>query len=597
MKSIMKISAKLSILALTCVLAANACQKEEAYGYLKVDLNTYESTIESKAVTSVPSGYDPRRLAVEIKDASGKVVKSTTDFANDTEFKGTIKLIPGKYTVNASSYGWDGSDSGFDAPYYTGSSSVTVSAKELRSANVVCTLANVKVTVTYDNSFKTYFKNASTNVKNISNESVSSRDFTMGSASKVAYFPEGDLGLVLYVVNMKNNAFVQMDTIKAAAAREHIKINYKIAEAGTLGGVTVSVDDATKTYSFNIPIPRKPGISFECYKPSGSWSNFADLKAEITGKTADFDVNKMSIEWKKDGASSWNTVAYSSLTKVSEDIYTYKLTGLTPSTAYQYRVHYACDDPVDSDAVEFTTGSQTAIYNGGFEYWYTSDASEYPDESGVTYWDTSNPGSSGFGGSVTVQEKSFKHGGASCAKLQTKYLMIKLAAGSMYTGTFRGLIGTSGAKLDWGVPFTSKPTSLKGYLSYAPGKINKGSKPSGAADKDANDHCSIFCALLSQQLHVGGNASSDGYEKSTTINWQTDSRVIAYGELDKSNSSNGQWEAFEIPLVYHNTSKTPTHLLVVCSSSKWGDYFYGSDSSVLYLDDFELVYGYNPSVQ
>ncbi|MDE5712626.1 MAG: PCMD domain-containing protein, partial [Muribaculaceae bacterium] len=30
--------------------------------------------------------------------------------------------------------------------------------------------------------------------------------------------------------------------------------------------------------------------------------------------------------------------------------------------------------------------------------------------------------------------------------------------------------------------------------------------------------------------------------------------------------------------------------VIVCSASKFGDYFCGSSSSVMYVDDFELVY-------
>lgn len=78
---------------------------------------------------------------------------------------------------------------------------------------------------------------------------------------------------------------------------------------------------------------------------------------------------------------------------------------------------------------------------------------------------------------------------------------------------------------------------------------------------------------------------------STTIDWENDPRVVAYGELTQNTSSNGSWEAFSIPLKYHSLTTKPTHMILVCSSSKWGDYFYGSDSSVLYIDDFSFDYG------
>lgn len=48
----------------------------------------------------------------------------------------------------------------------------------------------------------------------------------------------------------------------------------------------------------------------------------------------------------------------------------------------------------------------------------------------------------------------------------------------------------------------------------------------------------------------------------------------------------------EIPFEYKDIAKTkrPTHIVIVASASKFGDYFCGSSKSVMYLDDFELVY-------
>ena len=43
-------------------------------------------------------------------------------------------------------------------------------------------------------------------------------------------------------------------------------------------------------------------------------------------------------------------------------------------------------------------------------------------------------------------------------------------------------------------------------------------------------------------------------------------------------------------LKYVATDRKPTHIVVVCSASRWGDYFIGSTSSVLVVDDLELIY-------
>ena len=83
----------------------------------------------------------------------------------------------------------------------------------------------------------------------------------------------------------------------------------------------------------------------------------------------------------------------------------------------------------------------------------------------------------------------------------------------------------------------------------------------------------------------------------TSLDWENDPRVVAYGQMTKNTTTNGSWEEFNIPLIYHSTTTKPTHLIIVSSASKWGDYFYGSDSSVLHLDDFELVYGDTPTVK
>jgi hypothetical protein len=217
---------------------------------------------------------------------------------------------------------------------------------------------------------------------------------------------------------------------------------------------------------------------------------------------------------------------------------------------------------------------------------------DYPNEYGFSYWDTSNPGGSSFGGSNTTATTSVVHSGDKAAKLESKYIVIKFAAASLYTGSFGQLIGTSGAKLNWGVPFTARPTALKGWMLYAPKAINRVGKnlPSDAPAEGEPDQCTMFCALLSEALVV------DNTNMSTFPDWENDPRVIAYGSLsDEQNvDSKGRWTRVSIPLVYRDMVSKPTHLLVVFSASKYGDYFHGGEGSTLYVDDFSLEYGDNP---
>ena len=73
-----------------------------------------------------------------------------------------------------------------------------------------------------------------------------------------------------------------------------------------------------------------------------------------------------------------------------------------------------------------------------------------------------------------------------------------------------------------------------------------------------------------------------------------DDCILAYGEytFDSSYGEDGVLKQLDIPLNYYDKAKTtkPLYLIIVCSASKYGDYFEGGRGSVMYVDDFELVY-------
>ena len=70
-----------------------------------------------------------------------------------------------------------------------------------------------------------------------------------------------------------------------------------------------------------------------------------------------------------------------------------------------------------------------------------------------------------------------------------------------------------------------------------------------------------------------------------------DEHVIAYGALSTGVSIDS-WSPFSIDLKYNSTSRVPRYVLVVCSASKYGDYFVGGNGSILYIDDLKLEYDY-----
>lgn len=590
MKSIYSILA-----ALVLTLFASSCSSEldnmENVGYLRLEINTLVSTHDTR--TAKPSDYNPKKLSVKIINAENKVVMETQDVENDEAFKGNIVLAPGKYTIQASSAGWDGSDSAFGAPYYTGFSTATVEAKTLCKATVTLTQANVKVTVKYDENFRTYFTSANCIVTSAL-ENVSLQRFSLNTVGS-AYFPVADLNFLLSVTNKNGENYTMSRDITDVKPRDHYIVNYKIAAAGSLGGVTVKVDDATQSYTFNIEIPRKASIALQANK-ANAFSNFADLAGAVTAKTSDFSTAHMKLQYKQKSAAEWTELASSELTSTSTDNYTYRLKNLTPATEYVYRLAYNDGQTsVNSNEINFTTEAQTQIENSGFENWYKDGKSWMANAEGSTYWSTSNPGSTKMGEkwNVTTPATDFLHSGSYSARLGTQYAVIKLAAASLFTGEFHDLIGTSGAMLKWGVPFTSRPSALKGYYNFKGGAVNRTSKTTvaGAPASGERDAFQIFCAMLTEPLFVSGTAEADGYEKSTAIDWENDPRIIAYGQMTQYNDSPADtWQELNIPLTYHSTTQQPAYMLIVVSANKWGDYFHGCDSNVLYVDDFSFEY-------
>lgn len=596
-----KVKYLLSLILLSAIISSCTQQEtvDSTQGFLTLNINALVSTNDPNTRAAAPADYDAKTLHVEILDANGNVIKSTNNFGTDETFQEPILLPQGDYTVVAHSANWDGNDSGFNTPFYYGSTEVTVRAKYLVKANITCTQANVKVTVNYDQTFIQNFKSAITTILN-DNGSFNPLKFVMRETTQAGYIPVGDFKARLNVVSYSNQNNSIEKTFTNVKARDHYILNFKLSDEGHLGsgstpGIEVEVDESTNTYTFTFDVPRKSSISLATLQPN-AWSTFATLNAAVTSKTSEFDKNGLTLQWRRSGNEEWTNITSDGLNIDSNDNVSVKIKGLTPSTTYEYRLTYNFNGTeAASSPMEFQTEDQIPLYNGGFENWYNSDNIAYPNETGVTFWDTSNPGGASFGGSNTTETTEVVHGGSKAAKLESKYIVIKFAAASLYTGKFGALIGTSGAWLNWGVPFTSRPTALKGYMQYAPKAIDRVGKnlPSDAPGKGEMDQCGMYCALLSESLVVD-NTKMDEFP-----NFETDSRVIAYGALPASENvnSNGQWKEVNIPLVYRTLDKKPTHLLIVFSASKYGDYFHGGEGSTLYLDDFSFEYGNEPSVK
>lgn len=588
----------LFLFVILSTLSITSCQQDDLndnIGYLRIEVGT-----NAYVDTRIASDYNPKQIALQILDSKGGIVESTDDW--ETLSGQQIRLAAGTYTVKASSNGFDGSESGFDIPYYAGSQQITVQTGKEVTANITCTLANVKVTVNYDQSFIDAFQSATATVKSAM-EGVNELSFRMGDELKPAYFPVADLTATISVTNHSGQQFSQDTPITNVKARKHYILNFKVAETGDIGGVSVSVDgtETVYTFTFNVSTEASTKLGAEA---ANAWSNFAYLEGSILSSSEELDPASMHFEYKKADAEEWQTISvnYNS----GNQKFTATLTGLTPATQYTYRLAYEkSGEAYASDPVTFTTEEATTLPNGNMDDWYKSGKTWYPvSESDYStsgsFWDSSNPGTTtGAGALVNVNptqgNSSIVHtSGGKSAELKSQYASAfgigKFAAASLYSGKFNSLVGTNGAKIDFGQKFASRPTGLHGWFRYTSGKIDyRGDNtPAGLGEKGTDDLCSIYMALAKAPHQLNNT------DTSTFFDFENDDNIIAYGELPDAEavSTNNEWKEFNVELKYKDiTPQTAYYLIIVCSSSKYGDYFTGSTGSIMYIDDLELLYG------
>ena len=337
---------------------------------------------------------------------------------------------------------------------------------------------------------------------------------------------------------------------------------------------------------------------------ANAWSKFAYLEGTAV-TTETLEPAKMVMQYRQKNTEEWTPLA----TALEGETYKAKAEGLTPATEYECRMVYGEEEYVSAVA-EFTTEVATALYNGNFDNWYKSGKTWYAvaeaDFSSGSFWDSSNPGTTTGAGALvnknpTQGNSTIVHTpGGQSAELKSQYASAfgigKFAAASLYSGSFNSLVGTKGAKIDFGQPFVSRPIALHGWFRYTPVAINYvgENQPAGTVTEGNMDICSIYMAVSKKQYTV------DNTNTGTFIQFLTDDNIIAYGELpiEECVSTNGEWKEFNIKLNYKTLERpSDMYIILVASSSKYGDYFTGGDGSVMYIDDFELVYDGEPSLQ
>lgn len=370
---------------------------------------------------------------------------------------------------------------------------------------------------------------------------------------------------------------------------EH-RIIYKATDTAVEG-----VDARTNTIDWTISVSNANIRAVNIPYPYQIWADRVTLYAEvINGRTLDPNA-QLSFRYRKKSEQTWNEAIPAKLGEDQKTITSDEIKGLTPGTTYEYQVLEG--DKVSNQTCEFTTEAALQLPNSGFENWSGATPMLIHGSGEEMFWDSGNHGSSSFSLAavdLTTKASDFKVEGNYSAKLESKKVVVKFAAGNLFVGSYLKTDGTDGI-LGWGRPWKSRPLALRGYVRYMPKACENEKFPDGM------DRGIIYVAI--------GDWTGAEYDKNWPIVIQTKKPdtelfnpekgsytgdgIIAYGEKilqGEVKGADGGMIEFTIPLDYRSYERMPKSIIVVASASQYGDYFIGGIGSTMWLDDLELIY-------
>ncbi len=363
-------------------------------------------------------------------------------------------------------------------------------------------------------------------------------------------------------------------------------------------GSTMSPDLAGQTVDFTSPVT----VDVTTHGVTTPWTIYIETAtANVTTVSADAWTcvawvsgaaqagKDNGVEYRRAGAESWTKVPTDWIT-FDGGSFTARIIHLDPATSYQARAY---SDGEYGATLDFTTGVEQQVPNTTLSEWWLDGKVWCPwAEGGESYWDTGNKGATTLGQSNSVPtDDTSSPSIARAAMLQTKFVGVstlgKLAAGNLFTGVYVRTDGTNGV-LSFGREFSQRPTRLRGYMKYHSATISN-SISEMAHLKGQPDTCIVWMALSDAAQPYEIRTNND--PKKRQLFDPDDPSVIAYGKFQTGSDVN-DYTQFEVQLDYRSTSRVPRYIVIVCSASKYGDYFTGGNGSVLYVDDLQLLYDY-----
>ncbi len=379
----------------------------------------------------------------------------------------------------------------------------------------------------------------------------------------------------------ETNPLSQIEVMEAKLAVEGSEIVPAVSEVHDFTDIVyfdVSYEGDSEKWGVRV-LPWEVGEEITCVN---AWAYSVDVTGTVSG-----DVSAAAFEYRKAGDGSWTRFDG----EVSVDGVNISATigGLEDGTDYVLRLVGGEGVSAETD---FRTEVAMQIPNSSYDAWFMNESNAWEPRAGEDaeiWWDTANMGANTLGPvNPSAPEDAFvavAGEGKRAARLETRSVLGVMAAGNLYSGRYKGTEGLS-ALLEFGVPFESRPIGLRGYYSYEPATINKVDEPYEDL-MGRTDMCQIYIMLTAWDKPFDVNSTKRQYID------MDDPDILAFRELVSDKSTGGEYVEFFIHLddmAWRDKTRKATHIVVISCASRYGNYFTGGVGSVLYVDEFELVY-------
>lgn len=359
-------------------------------------------------------------------------------------------------------------------------------------------------------------------------------------------------------------------------------------------------------------------------EPSLTFSNVAAGANVIWVKAIDIEGSKIEFVYRKKGTEEWTKIDEQWYATDTKNPYNRKeagyvkavIRGLEPNTDYE--VSGYTDGKLSEEAPKAVRTSENyQVPNSDMEQWskYTNDQSKLPSgEAGPCwypfssvqemFWATGNPGGTSLGEKFNLTYPAYKSDNADNVPAEStgeisaymgsqNVLGMKFAAGNLFVGHYGQTLGTN-ATVFFGRPINKdiKPVALRFKIKYYRGNINNIGDQNLAHKAGQKDLAKVFICLTEwSEPHCVYSA-----DPTTFFDPRTAEGVLGLGYFDTDNNpelmveKSEEWHTMTLPIEYTKPEVVPSQLVLTFTCSGYGDYFTGSDSSWMYVDDIELLY-------